>query len=262
MKRIFYSMLIVVLCSSYAVAQTFSVSGTVKSDVDGMPLPGVNVLVKNTNKGVVTDFDGNFSLTNVSENSVIVFTYVGFKTQEVLASANMQVSLKEDNESLDEIVLIGYGSKSNGTFPTGGSMSNYMALVMGRDAKDPKFRLEGMSKPMVVYTSELSHYSNDKNVSFAGIGRNNIRYIQADSVGRMIPAKLEEQIISEELTVTETETITTTDLAVETEIDTKSTDTFAEVDEVNIVHIRPLYGLPIIYGTKRGDLKGLKKIKN
>ena len=105
-------MLIVVLCSSYAVAQTFSISGTVKSDVDGMPLPGVNVLVKNTNKGVVTDFDGNFSLTNVSENSVIVFTYVGFKTQEVLASANMQVSLKEDNESLDEVVLIGYGSKS------------------------------------------------------------------------------------------------------------------------------------------------------
>ncbi len=112
MKRIIYSLLIVVLCSSYAVAQTFSVSGTVKSDVDGMPLPGVNVLVKNTNNGAVTDFDGNFSLTNVSENSVIVFTYVGFKTQELSASANMQVSLKEDNESLDEVVLIGYGSKS------------------------------------------------------------------------------------------------------------------------------------------------------
>jgi len=112
MKRIIYSLLIVVLCSSYAVAQTFSVSGTVKSNVDGMPLPGVNVLVKNTNNGAVTDFDGNFSLTNVSENSVIVFTYVGFKTQELSASANMQVSLKEDNESLDEVVLIGYGSKS------------------------------------------------------------------------------------------------------------------------------------------------------
>ena len=108
--------------------------------------------------------------------------------------AGPQVGIEQEiiRQSCD---LIGYGSKSNGTFPTGGSMSNYMALVMGRDAKDPKFRLEGMSKPMVVYTSELSHYSNDKNVSFAGIGRNNIRYIQADSVGRMIPEKLEEQII-------------------------------------------------------------------
>jgi sulfinoalanine decarboxylase len=93
--------------------------------------------------------------------------------------------------------LIGYGSKSNGTFPTGGSMSNYMALIMARDAKDPRCRLEGMSKPMVIYTSKESHYSNTKNASFAGIGKNNIRYIKADSLGRMIPAELEAQIIDD-----------------------------------------------------------------
>ncbi len=93
--------------------------------------------------------------------------------------------------------IIGYGSQSNGTFPTGGSMSNYMALVMARDAKDTKCRLEGMSKPMVIYTSKESHYSNAKNASFAGIGRNNIRYIQADSEGRMIPTNLEQQIITD-----------------------------------------------------------------
>lgn len=90
--------------------------------------------------------------------------------------------------------LIGYGAKSNGTFPTGGSMSNYMALVMGRDAKDSNFRAAGMSEPMTIYTSKESHYSNAKNASFAGIGRSNIRYIKADSLGRMIPELLEEQI--------------------------------------------------------------------
>lgn len=90
--------------------------------------------------------------------------------------------------------LIGYGSNSNGTFPTGGSMSNYMALVMGRDAKDPKCRFDGVTKPLIVYTSEESHYSNSKNASFAGIGRNNIRYIKADAEGKMIPEKLEQQI--------------------------------------------------------------------
>jgi sulfinoalanine decarboxylase/sulfinoalanine decarboxylase/aspartate 1-decarboxylase len=110
--------------------------------------------------------------------------------------AGPQVGIEQEiiRKSCD---LIGYGPQSNGTFPTGGSMSNYMALIMGRDAKDPDFRLKGMTKPMVIYTSELSHYSNDKNVSFAGIGRNNIRYIKADSVGRMIPAKLQEQIVSD-----------------------------------------------------------------
>jgi len=93
--------------------------------------------------------------------------------------------------------LIGYGPQSNGTFPTGGSMSNYMALIMGRDAKDPENRLNGMSKPMVVYTSKESHYSNAKNASFAGIGRNNIRYIEADVHGRMISEKLETQVLED-----------------------------------------------------------------
>ncbi len=90
--------------------------------------------------------------------------------------------------------MIGYGSESNGTFPTGGSMSNYMALVMARDAKDPACRAHGMTKPLIMYTSKESHYSNAKNASFAGMGRANVRYIESDSKGLMMPTKLEEQI--------------------------------------------------------------------
>lgn len=90
--------------------------------------------------------------------------------------------------------LIGYGANSNGTFPTGGSMSNYMGLIMARDAKDPNCRLDGMTKPLIIYTSKESHYSTSKNASFAGIGRNNIRYIKADAKGRMIPEELEAQV--------------------------------------------------------------------
>ncbi len=90
--------------------------------------------------------------------------------------------------------MIGYGSQSNGTFPTGGSMSNYMALIMARDAKDPSCRENGMTKPLVMYTSKESHYSNAKNASFAGLGRNNVRYIEADTKGRMMASKLEEQV--------------------------------------------------------------------
>lgn len=110
--------------------------------------------------------------------------------------AGPQVGIEQEiiRQSCD---LVGYGPQSNGTFPTGGSMSNYMALIMGRDAKDPNCRLDGMTKPMVIYTSEESHYSNAKNASFAGIGRNNMRFIKADSVGRMIPEKLEEQILAD-----------------------------------------------------------------
>jgi len=110
--------------------------------------------------------------------------------------AGPQVGIEQEiiRKSCD---LIGYGEQSNGTFPTGGSMSNYMALVMARDAKDSHCKSEGMTKPMVIYTSEESHYSTAKNASFAGIGRNNIRFIPADSNGQMIAEKLEEKIIED-----------------------------------------------------------------
>jgi len=112
--------------------------------------------------------------------------------------AGPQVGIEQEiiRQSCD---LVGYGPQSNGTFPTGGSMSNYMALIMARDAKDPNCRGEGMSKPLVIYTSKESHYSTTKNASFAGMGKNNIRYIETDSKGRMIPDKLESQIIEDRL---------------------------------------------------------------
>jgi len=110
--------------------------------------------------------------------------------------AGPQVGIEQEiiRQSCD---LVGYGAESNGTFPTGGSMSNYMALVMGRDVKDPQFRLKGMSKPLIIYTSAESHYSTTKNASFAGMGRDHIRYIETNDVGEMNPAKLESAIVED-----------------------------------------------------------------
>jgi TonB-linked SusC/RagA family outer membrane protein len=112
MKRIIYSFLLTFLCASFVFSQTFSASGTVKSSVDNMPLPGVNIVVKNTSNGTVSDFDGNFSLSNISSGSILVFTYLGFEIQELVATTGMEILLKEDNQALDEVILIGYGSKS------------------------------------------------------------------------------------------------------------------------------------------------------
>jgi len=93
--------------------------------------------------------------------------------------------------------LIGYGANSAGTFPAGGSMSNYMGLIMARDAKDSQAKIEGVSRRMIAYTSEHSHYSNAKNASFSGIGRNNLRYVPTDNEGLMIPRLLEKQIVED-----------------------------------------------------------------
>ncbi len=91
--------------------------------------------------------------------------------------------------------LVGYDADAaEGTLAPGGSMTNLMGLLMARDAKDPKVSTDGMSKRMISYTSAESHYSLPKNVSFAGMGRDNIRFIDADDHGRMRPGLLEEAI--------------------------------------------------------------------
>ncbi|MBC8266969.1 MAG: aminotransferase class V-fold PLP-dependent enzyme [Flavobacteriales bacterium] len=90
--------------------------------------------------------------------------------------------------------LIGYNNNSDGTFPVGGSMGNFMALIMARDKKDLEIRNNGLSKKMIAYTSSESHYSNAKNMSFSGLGRHNLHYINCNEKGEMIPKNLEEKI--------------------------------------------------------------------
>lgn len=91
--------------------QSRTVSGTVVSEADGEPLIGVSVYLKgNTGKGVVTDLNGQYSLT-VPAGATLVFSYVGFTTQEVKVEGSVvNVELKEDAELLDEVVVVGYGT--------------------------------------------------------------------------------------------------------------------------------------------------------
>lgn len=95
---------------TFGMTQAQTVSGTV-SDANG-PLPGANVLVKGTTNGTQTDFDGNYTLSNVPSNAVLVFSYIGFKTLEVAVAgqSTVNVTLEEDAQALEEVVLVGYGS--------------------------------------------------------------------------------------------------------------------------------------------------------
>ncbi len=93
-------------------AQSISITGNVKSAEDQLGLPGVNVIVKNSNTAAVTDFDGNFKI-DAPVGSVLEFSYLGFQTQEVPVINNnpLNVSLKIDAQSLSEVVVIGYGTQ-------------------------------------------------------------------------------------------------------------------------------------------------------
>ena len=90
--------------------------------------------------------------------------------------------------------LIGYPEGCGGTFPTGGSMANFMSLVMARDKKDVEIKNKGMQGKLLAYTSENSHYSLAKNIAFAGIGRDNIRFIKSNKVGQIDISDFKKQL--------------------------------------------------------------------
>jgi len=106
----FSVLFVVLLVAQITFAQERVVSGVV-SDNTGMPLPGVSVLVKGTQSGTQTDFDGKFSIRATS-SQVLVFSFIGMKSQEVTASsAKITVKMQDDSQTLEEVVVIGYGTQ-------------------------------------------------------------------------------------------------------------------------------------------------------
>lgn len=101
----------------FSFAQVKTVKGAVTSASAGMPLPGVNVIVKGTGRGVQTDFDGIYSIS-ASQGETLVFSYIGTKTVEiVIGSANtINVSMEEDAAQLDEVIVTGFGNVTKTSF--------------------------------------------------------------------------------------------------------------------------------------------------
>ena len=108
--RSFYFFVLMGLFSFTAFSQTTSVTGSV-IDENG-PLPGVTILLKGTANGVVSDFDGNYAISNIPPDGVLVFSYVGYLTQEIPVNNQSVINaiLQTDVSSLDEIVVVGYGT--------------------------------------------------------------------------------------------------------------------------------------------------------
>ncbi|UNY97298.1 SusC/RagA family TonB-linked outer membrane protein [Zhouia spongiae] len=101
---------IAILTVTFSFAQETVITGSVVDGVTGAPLPGVNILVKGTRIGVAADFDGNFMLKAPDDQATLVFTLIGYKTQEIQLQgrSSLTVSLDEDLTELDDVVLIGY----------------------------------------------------------------------------------------------------------------------------------------------------------
>lgn len=89
-----------------------AITGTVTGESDGSPIPGVAVVVQGTTVGTITDFDGTFTI-NAASDAVLVFSYLGFKSETVALNgrSTVNITLEEDTQALDEVVVVGYGTQ-------------------------------------------------------------------------------------------------------------------------------------------------------
>lgn len=105
--------LMLLLGWSNAYAQERVISGRVTDGSSGEPLPGVNVLLKNSTQGTVTDIDGNYSLRVENDEAVLVFSYIGYMREEQVVGtrSTIDITLQPDIASLEEVVVVGYGTQ-------------------------------------------------------------------------------------------------------------------------------------------------------
>lgn len=151
--RRFLFLLMLAVTSTMAWAQG-NVSGKVV-DATGEPVIGASVVVKGTTTGVVTDIDGNFSIPNVPRNANLEISYIGFKTQSVSVSGKnaINVTLQEDRQMLDDVVVVGYGVQKKSDV-TGAMASVSTEELNARPVNNALEALQGKAAGVDITTNE------------------------------------------------------------------------------------------------------------
>src|SRR5690606_32040049 len=146
-----------------------NVSGVV-TDQAGDPLIGVNVLVQGTNEGTATDINGRFSLRDVNQNATLVFSYIGYQKQEVALNGRTQITVTmiEDSQTLDEVVVVGYGTQNREDMT--GSVSTVAAeRLENRPVTNAATALQGVSPGLVVTRQSGQPGNEDIKIQIRGV---------------------------------------------------------------------------------------------
>ncbi len=128
-KKLFINLILLHIFTMAAWAQDVTVHGTVLSNTDKEPLIGVSIFCEATKTGATTDLDGNFELT-VPEGSLLQISYIGFKSVELEAQPQMNISLEENSEMLEEVVVVGYSTEKKS------DLTGSVSVVKMKDVAD------------------------------------------------------------------------------------------------------------------------------
>lgn len=166
-------LVLVLLLGNMAMAQV-KVTGTVTSSEDGSPIPYATILVKGVRgMGAATDLDGKFTIERVSPDAVLIFSYIGFITQEIPVNSRaiINVSLEPDLTRLDEVMVVAYGTSTKGTFTGAASVVNQKSI---EDVPSVSFEqaLTGKVAGMQI-TTESGQAGTTSSIRVRGIGSMN-----------------------------------------------------------------------------------------
>ena len=152
MKKIVIILTVILLSASrFAEVSSIEITGTVLSSEDGTGIPGVNIVEKGTSSGVVTDINGAYTISVKDESSVLVFSYIGFLTEEIKINSKrvIDVTLDTDVTSLQEVVVMGYAVEEER------SITGSVAAVKNRGGRKHKRSEADMAyAPLVMYDAE------------------------------------------------------------------------------------------------------------
>lgn len=168
--RCLFFMLMLVMIFTGAAAQNGTLKGKVTGASDGEPLIGVSAVVKGTAKGGVTDFDGNYILTGLKQGDVIVFSYIGYvkKEQTYTGQTVMDVKLDSDSKTLDDVVVIGYGTMKK-KLVTGATMQLKGDDIQKLNTVNPLSAMQGQT-PGVNIVSTSGQPGAAMSVTIRGLG--------------------------------------------------------------------------------------------
>lgn len=146
-----------------------TVSGVVK-DEKGDAVIGANVVVQGTTNGTMTDLDGNFTLTNVPEKAILQISYIGYLTQDINVGKQTayNIILKEDTKMIDEVVVVGYGTRSRKSIT--GSVDQVNSEVFeNRPVTNATQALQGASANLIIQSKNANPNDNSMNINIRGV---------------------------------------------------------------------------------------------
>ncbi len=169
LKNYYLGIVLMLFSITTALSQEKTISGTVTSSGDGLPLPGVNVVVMGTTRGVQTDFDGNYSI-NASTGDVLQFSFIGMKDVRATVGASnvIDVVMQEDVAALDEVIVVAYGTTTREAFTGSASVVSSEELLI-RNVTSPIAALEGKTTG-VQFTSTNGQPGSTPGIVIRGVG--------------------------------------------------------------------------------------------